>query len=83
MKFYVGMIVLGLSLVGFPGGVAQKGALAAPSKPRVAVDNVLCCCRIHGGGQCCAEVAFCSGGFVPGCFCSNFDSASELLTSAR
>jgi hypothetical protein len=75
MRIYIGMIVL--TLIGFPGGAAQMKA-SAPEQ-RAAVDNVLCCCRIHGGGQCCAEVAFCSGGFVPGCFCSNFDSASDLL----
>lgn len=83
MKVYVGMLVLGLSLVGFPGGAARKRALAAPSQPRAARDNVLCCCRIHGGGQCCAEVSFCTGTFVPGCFCSNFDSANALLASDR
>ncbi len=32
---------------------------------------VLCCCRVYGGGTCCAEVSYCSGGFVPGCICSS------------
>ena len=77
MKIYIGMLMLGLTLIGFSGGAVQIKA-SAPEQ-RAAVDNVLCCCRIHGGGQCCAEVTFCSGTFVPGCFCSNFDSVSDLL----
>jgi hypothetical protein len=27
---------------------------------------VLCCCSTSGGGQCYAQVAFCSGTFIPG-----------------
>jgi hypothetical protein len=62
-----------------PGRARVTIPLLQLSERNAAVDNVICCCRIHGGGQCCAEVSFCSGTFVPGCFCSNFDSASDLL----
>jgi hypothetical protein len=34
--------------------------------------KVTCCCRVTGGNQCCAEVSFC-GGFIPGCYCSNYN----------
>ncbi len=33
------------------------------------VQQVQCCCRTFNGGQCCAMVSCCSGGFVPGCSC--------------
>jgi hypothetical protein len=44
-------------------------------------NKVTCCCRISGGGQCCAEVSVCTGGFVPGCFCSNYKQENILLDS--
>ena len=31
---------------------------------------VLCCCKTHGGGECCIQVAQC-GGKPPGCFCAS------------
>jgi hypothetical protein len=38
--------------------------------------KVTCCCRVSGGGQCCGEVSVCTGGFVPGCYCSNYNQDS-------
>ena len=29
-----------------------------------------CCCQTRSGGFCCAEMAYCGGGFVLGCACS-------------
>ena len=29
-----------------------------------------CCCQTRGGGFCCAEMAYCGGGFVLGCACA-------------
>lgn len=31
---------------------------------------ILCCCPTYGGGTCCANTSFCTGGFVPGCLCA-------------
>jgi len=44
-------------------------------------NRVTCCCRTSGGGQCCAEVSVCTGGFVPGCFCSNYKQENITLDS--
>ncbi len=41
--------------------------------------RVTCCCRVSGGGQCCAEVSVCTGGFVPGCYCNNYKQGNILL----
>ncbi len=40
---------------------------------------VTCCCRVSGGGQCCNEVSVCTGGFVPGCYCSNYKQENNLF----
>jgi hypothetical protein len=44
---------------------------------------VLCCCRTQGGGQCCANVSYCSS-YVPGCFCSPYyRQDAPQLSSAK
>jgi hypothetical protein len=32
--------------------------------------TAMCCCRVAGGQMCCGETMICSGGYIPGCFCS-------------
>jgi hypothetical protein len=32
-------------------------------------EDVLCCCKTYSGGECCAQVAACTGK-IPGCFCA-------------
>jgi hypothetical protein len=48
---------------------AAAEASAIESKWKVAQD-VLCCCKTHSGGECCARVAVCAGR-IAGCFCSS------------
>ena len=44
--------------------------LAAQEVSRPWKVAVLCCCKTHGGGECCIQVAQC-GGKPPGCFCAS------------
>lgn len=52
-----------------PLAAAEPGAGKRPV-PKLQTTQVLCCCRVYNGGQCCAQTAACFGGFVPGCFCA-------------
>jgi len=78
MKAILSAVVLSLALVGpafAKAGDNQCVRRDAAKRITVAaanggvVQNVLCCCSVGSGGQCCKYVSFCGGGFVPGCFC--------------
>lgn len=53
----------------------------ANATPEQLAQQVLCCCRVSGGGSCCGYQTICSGGFVQGCFCTGHSIESEPLNS--
>ena len=42
---------------------------AAEPAPEGSTPTATCCCSTGRGGICCAEMAYCGGGFVMGCAC--------------
>lgn len=54
---------------------AKKVGNICLQKERIAVT---CCCRVSGGGMCCAEAAICTGTFVPGCFCTGYNDEPQV-----
>jgi hypothetical protein len=92
------LIALALFFVGDPMANAATGC-ARPNAPFCALPSaqseapklspkglelaVICCCRVMGGNQCCANVSFC-GSIIPGCLCSSFRTPEmRLLSSAE
>jgi len=67
--------------LGNAGPVCAKQAGNVCLKERIAVT---CCCRVMGGGSCCAEQTMCMGNMVLGCMCAmNNDEPEVTRVSTR
>lgn len=55
---------------------SEEQARANATEDQLA-QQVLCCCRVSGGGSCCGYQTICSGGFVQGCFCTGHSIEGE------
>jgi hypothetical protein len=72
----IAFVLISASL-GHAGSLCAKQVGNVCLKERIAVT---CCCRVQGGGSCCAEQAACMGNMVFGCMCSNFYNDEGQVT---
>jgi hypothetical protein len=63
-----GVVVIAVAMVSLLNAGSEIRS-ACGSSIRGEAGQVLCCCVTYGGGQCCANVSVCTGGFIPGCVC--------------